>query len=267
MADYVIGDVQGCFDALQNLLQRINFQPDQDHLIFSGDIINRGPQSLETLRFIHSLPNVTVTLGNHDLYFLALASQAVSYNGKHTLDALLQAPDCQELATWLRHQPLLYCSNKHQVIVTHAGILPTWSLSEAKARATELEKVLQSDAYMAYLQHMLGDTPNQWHDQLQGFDRLRFITNAFTRMRFTTADGKLELKTKSSSESPLDGFKKWFEWPRDLQGYRLCFGHFAAIMGQCPIEHIYALDTGCVWGYQLSALRLDDWRLFQSTPS
>lgn len=262
MAHYVIGDVQGCLDPLLRLLERIHYQPQNDQLIFAGDIINRGPKSLETLRFIHELPNVVVTLGNHDLYFLALACQAVTYLGQHTLDTLLTADDCQILSQWLSRQPILYCHEPSKTIVTHAGILPTWSIAEAKTYAKELEAAIQGEHAQQYFQHMAGDNPARWDPELQGYERLRFITNAFTRMRFTNAQGHLELKTKSATESPYAGYKKWFTWPRDLEGYSLCFGHFAAIFGNCSQKNIYALDTGCVWGHQLTACRLEDRQLF-----
>ncbi len=258
MACYVIGDVQGCYHELQALLQLVNYNDSKDQLIFVGDLINRGPDSLETLRFIRSLNNVRVTLGNHDLYFLALGYQAVTYDGHHTLHALLDAPDLIEHLDWLRQQPLLIADEALQLIAVHAGIPPQWSLVEAKQHAQELSATLRGPSYIDFLKNMVGKTPMQWNDKLTGNDRLRYITNALTRMRFCDADGSLELDTKSSKTIDLPGYKPWFEWPHDLEGKQLIFGHWASLMGECATANMHAIDTGCVWGNTLTALRIDD---------
>lgn len=258
MTCYVIGDVQGCYHELQCLLQRIQYNDTADQIIFAGDLVNRGPYSLETLELIRSLNNVRVTLGNHDLYTLALGYQAIKTNTEHTLQALLGSPNLIDHLEWLRQQSIFVIDERYKLIVAHAGLVPQWSLSEAKQYANELSTVLRGPNYLDFLSHMLGNQPKQWHASLRGYDRLRYITNAFTRLRFCSAQGKLELKLKSQKTIDNPAYQPWFNWPRDWQGYHMAFGHWAALQGECNIVNIHATDTGCVWGGKLRALCIED---------
>ncbi|MDF1759379.1 MAG: symmetrical bis(5'-nucleosyl)-tetraphosphatase [Coxiellaceae bacterium] len=258
MACYVIGDVQGCIHELQLLLQLIRYDDSKDQLIFVGDLVNRGPHSLDTLQLIRSLNNVRVTLGNHDLYLLALGYQAVAYDGEHTLGPLLQSPDLHDHLEWLRQQSILLIDDDLDLVAMHAGIPPQWDLSQAKQHAQELENILRGPHYLDYLQHMVGHTPAAWSDDLSGWDRLRYITNAFTRLRFCDANGTLELKVKSAKTIDIPDYKPWFNWPHDFANYRLAFGHWASLEGQCDANNIYAIDTGCVWGNKLTAMKIDN---------
>ena len=258
MACYVIGDVQGCVHELQLLLQLIRYDNSKDQLIFVGDLVNRGPHSLDTLKLIRSLNNVRVTLGNHDLYLLALGYQAVAYDGEHTLGPLLQSPDLHDHLEWLRQQSILLIDDELDLIAVHAGIPPQWNVTQAKQQAETLENILRGPDYLEFLQHMVGHTPATWCEDLASWDRLRYITNAFTRLRFCDADGTLELKVKSSKSIDLPGYKPWFNWPHDFDNYRLAFGHWASLEGQCDADNIYAIDTGCVWGNKLTAMKIDN---------
>jgi bis(5'-nucleosyl)-tetraphosphatase (symmetrical) len=257
MRSIFIGDVQGCCHELQLLLKRLSYQPNNDHLIFLGDLINRGPHSLATLEFIRTLDHVTVTLGNHDLYFLAMGYGAIEPRGQHTLDDLLHSQHLSSHLDWLRQQKILYCDESLKMLAMHAGIPPQWTVAQAKKYANELEQHLRGPDFFDYFQHMLGNTPATWNAALTSWDRLRYITNAFTRLRFCTADGQLELTEKSSRHCTRAEYHAWFEWPRDWCNYQVCFGHWAALEGQCQTQHIHALDTGCVWGNALSALAVD----------
>jgi bis(5'-nucleosyl)-tetraphosphatase (symmetrical) len=270
MSTYVIGDVQGCFDELQDLLATVGFIDGTDQLWFCGDLVNRGPKSLETLRFVKNLNLApTVTLGNHDLHFLAVASGAHSLKKKDTLDALLAADDCTELCEWLSQQPLFYYDETLNIAASHAGIPPIWTLAEARAFSQEISDVLSSSSRKDFFEHMYGDKPHHWHDgQLTGWRRLRMITNYFTRMRFCDARGHLLLGGKTTPDSAPSGYMPWFEIPSQLpDDLTVLFGHWAALRGEvgndAAIQHLYALDTGCVWGGHLSALRLEDKCLFQ----
>jgi len=265
MPTYAIGDVQGCYDELQNLLSTINFDPDKDTLWFAGDLVNRGPRSLDTLRFIKQLPHVKIVLGNHDLHLLAL-HHGYSHDD-HDLDDILDAPDRDSLIGWLSTQPLLYVSKEHNAALTHAGIYPLWSLEDAQRYAREVETLLQGDTQKALIDNMYGNTPAVWSEDLTGWDRARFIINVFTRMRFCSAEGELELSTKGKpSEAPL-GYAPWYTLPHKLpQDTRVLFGHWAALEGEVDtktgVENRIALDTGCVWGNALTALRIEDDNVF-----
>lgn len=261
MSTYAIGDLQGCYDELQALLAHIAFDPAKDRLWFAGDLVNRGPKSLEVLRFIRNLPNAIVVLGNHDIYLLHLAGGHPFKD--HTLYEVLNAPDCEEIIDWLRKQPLLHYDPELNYVMTHAGILPEWSLSQAQAYAHEVEMVLQRDDYREYLQHLEGNEPNQWHPNLSGYDRIRFIVNAFTRMRFCTLDGKLDFVHTGKIGSQPDGLFAWFQIPnRAIGDIPIVFGHWAALEGKVEIDNTFGLDTGCVWGNALTAMRLEDRELF-----
>jgi bis(5'-nucleosyl)-tetraphosphatase (symmetrical) len=267
MPTYAIGDVQGCYDELQDLLQCIAFDPQQDVLWFTGDLVNRGHQSLHVLRFVRSLPRAQVVLGNHDIHLLSLA------NGhpfeKHTLQDVLAAPDCQELVDWLRRQPLLHEDAQLGYVMSHAGVFPHWSLAQAQRYAREVEQVLQRPDYADHLDSLYGNQPNQWHADLAGHDRLRFIVNAFTRMRFCTLEGELDFLQTGKIGSQPDHLLPWFAVPhRAIGAVPIVFGHWAALGGQIPegIAPVFALDTGCAWGASLTAMRLEDSQLF-SVPS
>ena len=197
MATYIIGDVQGCFDELQLLLKHIKFDPQQDQLGFVGDLVSRGPKSLETLRFIKSLDNPLVVLGNHDLHLLALGHGVIHRNNTHSLAAINTAPDREELLHWLAQQAIMMTNHEEHFVLVHAGIPPQWDVATAQSYADELSAILKSDQCIEFLDHMYGDQPDTWSDALTGWDRLRYITNAFTRMRFCSASGRLVLNNKT----------------------------------------------------------------------
>lgn len=260
MATYAIGDIQGCLEPFQCLLTEIEFNPSSDRLWLAGDLINRGPDTLATLRFLYQLrDSITVVLGNHDLHFIAVYYGLRKRGKNDTLDELLNAPDCAGLVYWLRQQKLLHHDPILNFTMVHAGIPPHWSLSEALERAREVENVLRSDKVELFLANMYGNLPSRWDDNLAGADRLRLITNYFTRMRFCSAEGELELQTKESADAAPPGFAPWFSYQaRKTRDEKIIFGHWAALEGRTDEKNIYALDTGCVWGGALTALRLED---------
>ena len=265
MADYALGDIQGCFDPLQRLLEKIKFDDQSDRLWFVGDLVNRGPDSLNTLRFIKNLPiTPRITLGNHDLHLLCqLFLPNQQPKSDDTLTAILNAPDRDELGHWLRTQPLLQHDPDLNIVMTHAGIAPCWSLTEAKAYANELEAVLAGEHYLDFLTHMYGNTPHHLSEKISPIERLRVICNYFTRMRFCDANGHLELNHKGGPDNPPQNTYPWYAVPsRQVLTTDLVFGHWAALQGFCPIKNIYAIDTGCVWGGPLTALRLQDKQRF-----
>ena len=268
MADYAIGDVQGCFDSLQRLLCHINFDEHTDRLWFVGDLVNRGPESLALLRFIKNLPlTPRITLGNHDLHLLSLLFGENPWkNQDDTLDEILAASDAQELGHWLRKQSILYHDTELNIVMCHAGIGPIWTLDQAIACARELEHALATDEYSTFLTHMYGNDPNHWTPDLTGIPRLRVICNYFTRMRFCDAQGHLVLTYKGTVKHAPSGLYPWYAVPNRIEiEPDIVFGHWAALKGQCPDSRIHALDTGCLWGGRLTALRLQD-RHFFSVP-
>lgn len=263
MSTYVIGDVQGCFDELQALLAHIQFNPEADTLWFTGDLVNRGPKSLETLRFIKSLPSFKVVLGNHDLHLLAVHYGKAPLRKDDTLDTILNATDREELIDWLRHQPLFYFDRDKGYAMAHAGLAPAWTLSQAGLLAQEVEGVLKSQTPAYFFEHMYGNQPDGWHDDLRGWDRLRCITNYFTRMRFCYADGRLDLAYKGEISGKPANLIPWFDLPNRVNAHvNILFGHWAALNGTTDAPNIYPLDTGCVWGNCLTALRLEDGKRF-----
>lgn len=265
MSTYAIGDIQGCYDALMRLLEHIAYDDSHDRLWFVGDLVNRGPQSLEVLRLIRSLKSTPkITLGNHDLHLLGLIYSQNPWRGKDdTLVSILESDDKFDIAQWLRNQSILVWDESHNITMTHAGIPPCWDLSEAQSYARELESVLKGADHIAYFEHMYGNTPNVWQSSLAGFDRLRLITNYFTRMRFLDAEGSLLLDYKGTIQDAPQGYVPWFLNPKRKRiSTELVFGHWAALEGKCPIDGIYAIDTGCLWGNALTALRLEDRRRF-----
>ena len=262
MSTYAIGDIQGCFTPLEKLLEKIQFNPNQDSLWFTGDLVNRGPQSLETLRFVKQLGTAAHTvLGNHDLHLLALAYDAHSGWEDDTINDILNADDRDELIHWLRHQPLLHHDKKLGFTIVHAGLASSWDFITAKKLAHEVETVLQSNIAHEFFHHMYGNQPDQWHPDLQSYDRWRCITNYFTRARFCHPDGRLELTKKGEINST--DLIPWFQVPdRANDNLKIIFGHWAALGGVTNTPNVYALDTGCVWGFCLTAMRLEDGERF-----
>jgi len=263
MAVYAIGDVQGCYSALIKLLQKINFNSAADKLWFTGDIVNRGSQSLETLRFIKSLGEQHCTvLGNHDLHLLAVAHGAHAGFPGDTLQPILAAKDRDELIDWLCRRPLLH--HEDNFLMLHAGLAPNWTLLDAKKYAREVEMVLQNNNQrMDFFRNMYGNFPDQWSEDLTGVDRLRCITNYLTRARFCYPDGRLALKLSENVSANTAEFYPWYKLPnRKIVEQNIIFGHWAALGGVTNTEKIFALDTGCVWGFSLTAMRLDDGQRF-----
>lgn len=263
--DYAIGDVQGCYEPLLRLLDHIQFNEKEDRLWFVGDLVNRGPQSLEVLRFVKSLPVAPrITLGNHELHLLCrMFGNSVKINPDDTLDAILTASDGEELGHWLRKQLILYHDPDLNIVMCHAGISPLWDLSLAKACASELEAVLAGDSYVEYLSNMYGNEPACWDPSLTGSNRLRNITNYFTRMRFCNEKGCLLLNYKGTPGQAPANFYPWYAVPGRVPiEPEIVFGHWAALEGQCSIPTLHAIDTGCLWGGELTALRLQDRKRF-----
>lgn len=265
MPDYAIGDVQGCYDPLQRLLELIDFNEKEDCLWFVGDLVNRGPDSLAVLRFIYSLPvKPKITLGNHDLHLLGLLFGGQPWKGHDdTLEEVMLADDGEELGHWLRKQSLLCRSSELNIVMCHAGIAPLWDLSKAVDLANELEAVLSGDSYHEFFAQMYGNKPDIWSDDLVGLDRLRVITNYFTRMRYCDAHGRLDLGYKGTLSKAPNHLYPWFAVPcRKEIEMDIVFGHWAALMGRSSHPRIHAIDTGCLWGGQLTALRLQDRQRF-----
>lgn len=260
MSTYVIGDIQGCFTPLLTLLEQIQYDPNNDELWFAGDLINRGSESLETLRFIRSLGSkAKVILGNHDLHLIAVSYGFSDLKRGDTVHSILNASDRDDLLNWLKSQPLCHYNEELNVIMTHAGVPPCWTLEDTLRLSKEVETMLQSDRVEDFLQVMYGNKPSQWSETLTGMDRLRAITNYLTRMRFCRADSKLDLKSKEGPNTARSGYAPWFTFPSQLpHDTRVVFGHWAALEGVTEHSHFHALDTGCVWGGTLTAMRLED---------
>lgn len=267
MAIYAIGDIQGCYDSLRRLLDQCAFDPAQDRLWLVGDLVNRGPSSLETLRFVRSLGTAATTvLGNHDLYLLMLAADLAPKRGKDdTLGPILKAPDRDELLLWLRQQPLCHLEelDGQPHLLVHAGVLPMWSAKKARKLAKEVEDWLQGDDYRDLLANMWGSEPARWDKELKGWKRLRVIINAMTRMRFCTPDGEMEFKVKGELRNAPAGYLPWFALPnRRTADTVLVTGHWSAL-GLRIEPTLLALDSGCLWGNHLTAMRLPQRQLFQ----
>jgi bis(5'-nucleosyl)-tetraphosphatase (symmetrical) len=264
MSTYAIGDIQGCLFALEKLLQEIHFDPNKDVLWFTGDLVNRGPQSLETLRFIKNLSSQQkIVLGNHDLHLLAMAHNAHQGWADDTLIPILTAPDREDLIAWLLHQSLLHHDEVLGFTMIHAGLAPSWDLTLAKTLAAEVETILQSDQRIDFFHHMYGNEPAQWNENLTGWERIRCIVNYFTRARFCHIDGSLELTTKENMRLEQTDLIPWFRIPdRRNANLKIIFGHWAALGGITKTPNTFALDTGCVWGYCLTAMRLEDLQRF-----
>ena len=262
MKTYVIGDLQGCFQQTQALLKKIKAERPGANLLFVGDIVNRGPGSLQTLRLIRDLGDqARIVLGNHDLHLLAASQGIRRVKEDDPLNAILQAPDRDALLDWLRHQPMAYAIEGY--LIVHAGVLPQWTVAQTLTLAEEVEAVLRSPHWVGFLREMYGDEPSQWDDGLQGAARWRCIVNALTRLRFCTADGKMEFESHTGPDTAPPGFMPWFEVPdRKTREVTLVFGHWSTL-GLLLRPDLIALDTGCVWGGKLTAVRLDDRRVLQ----
>jgi bis(5'-nucleosyl)-tetraphosphatase (symmetrical) len=259
MATYAIGDVQGCADELDALLGRIGFDAARDRLWFVGDLVNRGPKSLEVLRRVRALGDAAVVaLGNHDLHLVCHAEGFWRRRADDTLDEVLAAADGAELVAWLRARPLMHLEGRYAMV--HAGLLPQWSLGRARELAQEVEAALQGPNYRDFLANMYGSKPDRWDDALAGHDRLRVIVNAMTRLRFCTAEGLMEFREKG--RTPPQGFSAWFDARAARDEQAIVCGHWSTL-GLKLTERLVALDSGCVWGGSLSALRLEDRALFQ----
>ncbi len=260
MAVYAVGDLQGCLQPLKCLLERVRFDPAVDRLWLVGDLVNRGPESLETLRYLYAMRDALVcVLGNHDLHLLAAWHNVERLKKTDTLREILEAPDADQLLDWLRQQKLLHYDEQRGVALVHAGIPPQWTLGKALALAAEVEEVLRDDARLKlYLDGMYGNEPNKWSNKLGGVERLRVITNYFTRMRFCTAEGKLDFKNKDGPDSAPKGYKPWFAYKgRRSRHVDIIFGHWAALEGRCSQPGVIALDTGCVWGGAMTLYNVD----------
>ena len=253
MSVYWVGDIQGCDAALGQLMERIDFSASQDRLYVLGDLVNRGPDSLAVLRRLQGLGNsVQCVLGNHDLHLLAMAAGVRSPSRLDTVQTVLQAPDKEALLHWLSHQKL--AMHADEVLMVHAGVLPQWSAAQTVSLAQEVEQLLQGPDSQEFLRHMYGDEPTQWHDQLQGLDRWRCVVNALTRLRFCTAQGQMEFKTKEGAGHAPAGYMPWFDGPgRKTADQVVAFGHWSTL-GSLNRPDVWGLDTGCVWGGCLTAV-------------
>ena len=260
MALYLIGDVQGCDDALARLLAHIGFSPSRDQLVLLGDLVNRGPDSLGVLRRMMRLDGAArCLLGNHDLHLLALAHGVRPAHRKDTLAAVLQASDRAVLLGWLRHQPLALRERVagHELLMVHAGVLPSWTAQQTLALAQEVAQMFASERFDGFLRQMYGNTPQQWSAQLEGVDRWRAVVNVLTRLRFCSIDDRMEFDTKEGAHAAPAGYLPWFDVPgRRTADITVAFGHWSTL-GRLARDDVLALDTGCVWGRQLSAVRIE----------
>ncbi|MGB1327601.1 MAG: symmetrical bis(5'-nucleosyl)-tetraphosphatase [Porticoccaceae bacterium] len=261
MATYAIGDIQGCLAPLKAILQKITFDKDKDILISAGDLINRGPESLATIRFCMNLGSAfKMVLGNHDLHLLAIAEGVRPAGNKDTIEEILQAPDRQQILHWLRQQPLLLQANGFHIV--HAGIPHIWGIKKAYSLAAEVSQMIQSVQRKSYFENMYGNSPDLWRDDLKGPERMRVITNYLTRMRFCSAKGVLELKTKDR-KTMSEPFKPWFEHRRIESDEKIIFGHWAALKGDPCGPQQYAMDTGYVWGGPLRIMELTSRKIIE----
>ena len=262
MATYAIGDIQGCFATFTHLLERIAFDPANDCLWLVGDLVNRGPRSLETLRFVRGLGNAAVVvLGNHDLALLMVAEGFGKRGKGDTVDDILNAPDRDELLDWVRCQPLCHVAAGYCMV--HAGLLPQWSVVQARELADEVSLALQADNWREFLANMWGSEPAAWDDRLTGWPRLRVIVNAMTRMRFCTPTGIMDFHAKGEAADAPAGYMPWFEAPgRRSADTVLVTGHWSAL-GLKITDNLLAIDSGCLWGGMLTAIRLEDRAIFQ----
>jgi len=260
MATYAIGDLQGCYDSFRRLLDLTGFDPATDKLWLCGDIVNRGPKSLKTLRYVVSLgESVVSVLGNHDLHLLALAEGAIRYTERFEgLYKILHAPDCAELVGWLRRRPLAWYDASLDTLLVHAGVWPGWSVEKTLACAAEVEQALQGDKSKSVLAKMYGNTPRRWSNSLKGNDRTRFLINVFTRMRMLTETGNLNFAHAGPPWQARGDLAPWYSFENPaLNETRVVFGHWSAL-GLLVLPKVISLDTGCVWGRELTAARIDE---------
>ncbi len=267
MALYAIGDVQGCLEALEDLLETISFDPSNDRLWFAGDLVARGPDSLGVLRLIKGLGNAADSvLGNHDLHLIAARHGGATPKKKDKTLPVLEAHDCDELLDWLQQRPMLLESTEHDCVLTHAGIPPDWSLENARQYAREVEQALRGPGITDFIADMYGNEPACWSNSLKGTTRLRVITNYLTRMRLITPDGQLDFAFKEDLTTVPEGYMPWFTLDNPaLTVGRILFGHWAALQGATDRPRFIGLDTGCVWGGHLTAYRVDDGSFFSSS--
>ncbi|MDC8786240.1 symmetrical bis(5'-nucleosyl)-tetraphosphatase [Roseateles koreensis] len=254
--NYLIGDLQGCCNAFERLLAKIDFSPSRDRLYLLGDLVNRGPASLATLRRLMALGDAaTCLLGNHDLHLLAVAQEIRPAHRSDTVQDILAAPDREALLHWLCQQRMAVFEQGW--LMVHAGVVPQWDLAQTLSLSGEVEALLRGPDLNDFLQHMYGNEPSRWSDSLQGNDRLRFVINTLTRLRFCNADGRLDFKTKDGADAAPEGFYPWFATPgRRTAGTPIAFGHWSTL-GLISRPNLLALDTGCVWGGHLSAARVE----------
>lgn len=264
MAIYAIGDIQGCYTPFSRLLERIRFDPAVDRLWITGDLVNRGPHSADVIRRVMSLGDAAVTvLGNHDLFLLMVAAGVAPASRDDTLGGVLNAPDRDELLAWLAAQRMVHVEDGY--VLVHAGLVPQWDVAEAAALGREVEAALRGPRRIDFLKHLYGDKPAQWSRDLKGWDRLRFVVNALTRMRFCSPEGRLALDAKGPPSRAPSGTLPWFRVPRPAwRGHTVVCGHWSALGFHCE-PGLVALDSGCVWGGKLTALRLDDGVAFQES--
>lgn len=258
MAVYAVGDLQGCFRQFRQLLEQLDFSPSRDRLWLAGDLVGRGPDALATLRYVMALDGAAqCVLGNHDLNLLAVAEGRAPLKPKDRLDLLLAAPDRDRLLQWLRRQALLIHDESLGFTMVHAGLAPQWDLATARRCANEVESALQSADYPEVLSHLYGNRPDRWSESLRGWERLRFITNFLTRVRFCTRDGRMDLKVKAQPGTQPEHLLPWFALPeRATRNERIIFGHWSTL-GVYRGHGVLGLDSGCVWGGHLSAARID----------
>jgi bis(5'-nucleosyl)-tetraphosphatase (symmetrical) len=265
MSTYLIGDIQGCYDALQQLLEKINFDPADDNLWLCGDLVNRGGQSLQVLRLLHSISySVSTTLGNHELHLLAsYESHPDGESGNLEFDEIFAAPECASLMEWLRTQPLAVWSEQHQLLRVHAGVIPQWDWQAAISAGKEVSTMIQSNQRSEFFRRMYGNKPRRWREDRTGWKRLRLITNILTRMRFCDVDGRGLYNASGPPSSQSGDFIPWFKHKHRLtRDVRIAFGHWAALGVKIKKRYI-SMDSGCVWGGKLSALRLEDQQLIK----
>jgi len=264
MATYAIGDLQGCLDPLEALLDQIRFDPTTDRLWFVGDLVNRGPQSLQTLRFVRNLGNRAITvLGNHDIHLLGCYFGTRVARGRDTLEPILTAEDGDELINWLRHRPLLHHDPDLDWTLVHAGIHPAWGLKEAQAAARETEAAMQIHEPLAFFEDIFGNQSDHPDNNPTPVDRQRFAINVFTRMRYCHADGRLNFQEKRPPADADPSLTPWFSMPdRPMAIQRIVFGHWSSLGRAKERANAWGIDQGCLWGHQLTALRLEDEALF-----
>jgi bis(5'-nucleosyl)-tetraphosphatase (symmetrical) len=260
MAVYAIGDIQGCYDEFLQLLAKIHFNADTDRLWLTGDIVNRGPQSLAALRHVYAMrDNIQLVLGNHDLHMLATAYHFKQPGRHDTFTDILDAKDSVLLLDWLRHQPLIHYDAKLDLCLVHAGLHPQWSVNKAMELAGEVEHILQGEKHVEFYQHMYGDKPPQWSESHSGWSRIRFITNMFTRMRYLDSNGIASMSAKGPPGTQPAGFLPWYELPRASAEVGIIFGHWSSLPTTADYRkfNVFPVDSGCLWGGQLTALRID----------